>query len=132
MRSMIFFIALTILILAGIVVLLRSRRLKEKYAALWVIVGLVSIVLAAWPRFLAHASDLVGIQTPSNLLFTLAIVFLLAICLHMSLELSSQEDKIRRLAEEVAIARQQLQEAVHGHDGQAVPETSLAVPESTE
>jgi hypothetical protein len=37
-------------------------------------------------------------------LFTLSIVFLLAICLHLSLELSGQEDKIRRLAEEAAIA----------------------------
>jgi len=109
MRATIFFIVLTAVILAGIIYLLRSRRLKEKYAALWILVGVVCIVLAAWPSLLARVAELVGIQVASNLLFTLAIVLLLAICLHLSLEVSGQEDKIRRLAEEAAIAREQLE-----------------------
>jgi len=109
MRATVFFIVLTVVILAGIVALLRSRRLKEKYAVLWVVVGIVLIVLAAWPGLLRHIAGLLGIQVPANLLFTLAIVLLLAVCLHLSLEISAQEDKIRRLAEEAAIARQQLE-----------------------
>jgi len=110
MRATIFFILIAAAIIVGIVLLLRSRRLKEKYAALWMVVGLLCIVLAAWPGSLNWAANLVGIQVPSNLLFALAIVLLLAVCLHLSLEVSSQEDKIRRLAEESAIARQRLEQ----------------------
>jgi len=121
MRATVFFIALTVVILAGIVALLRSRRLKEKYAVLWVVVGVVLIVLAAWPGLLRRIADLFGIQVPANLLFTLAIVLLLAICLHLSLEISSQEDKIRRLAEEAAIARQQLERLSVGAPGATSP-----------
>jgi len=121
MRATVFFIALTVVILAGIVALLRSRRLKEKYAVLWVVVGVVLIVLAAWPGLLRRIADLFGIQVPANLLFTLAIVLLLAICLHLSLEISSQEDKIRRLAEEAAIARQQLERLSVGAPGLTSP-----------
>jgi len=115
MRGTIFFIVLAALVLVGIFSLLRSRRLKEKYAALWVVVGIILIVLAAWPALLSHLAHAVGIQVPSNLLFTLAIVLLLAIVLHLSLELSGQEDKIRRLAEEAAIAREQI-EKLTGRD----------------
>jgi len=109
MRGTIFFIVLAALVLIGIFSLLRSRRLKEKYAALWVVVGVVLIVLAAWPSLLGFLAHAVGVQVPANLLFTLAIVLLLAIVLHLSLELSGQEDKIRRLAEEAAIAREQIE-----------------------
>jgi len=109
MRATVFFIVIAVCIIVGIVLLLRSRRLKEKYAALWMVVGLLCIILAAWPGSLNWAAHLVGIQVPSNLLFALAIVLLLAVCLHLSLEVSSQEDKIRRLAEEAAIARQKLE-----------------------
>jgi len=109
MRGTVFFIVLAALVLIGIFSLLRSRRLKEKYAALWVVVGAVLIVLAAWPALLGFLAQAVGIQLPANLLFTLAIVLLLAVVLHLSLELSGQEDKIRRLAEEAAIAREQIE-----------------------
>jgi len=108
MRTTLFFAALAVVILIAIISLLRSRRLKEKYAALWVVVGVMCIVLAAWPGLLTHLARWFGVQVPSNLLFALAIIFLLAVCLHLSLEVSNQEDKIRRLAEESAIARQAL------------------------
>jgi len=119
MRATLFFIGLTVVILVAIVLLLRSRRLKEKYAALWMVVGLVCIVLAAWPSLLTHLANLVGVQVPANLLFALAILLLLAVCLHLSLEVSNQEDKIRRLAEEAAIARQMLDAMRNGN----TPET---------
>jgi len=115
MRATLFFVGLTVVILAAIVTLLRSRRLKEKYAALWVVVGLICIVLAAWPSLLTHLAHLFGVQVPSNLLFVLAIILLLAVCLQLSLEVSNQEDKIRRLAEESAIAREEL-EQLTAHD----------------
>ena len=85
--------------------LLRAGRLKEKQVVLWVLVGLACLVLVAFPGLLQWVAHLVGIQVASNLLFTLAILLLLGICLQLSLQVSDQEDKIRRLAEEVAILR---------------------------
>ena len=108
MRATIFYLVLAVGIVAGILVLLRSRRLREKYAALWIVVGVASIVLAAWPALLAKAATLVGVQVGSNLLFAFAIILLLGVCLQLSLEVSTQEEKIRRLAEEAAIARAQI------------------------
>jgi len=123
MRATVFFIVIAVCIIVGIVMLLRSRRLKEKYAALWMVVGVISIVLAAWPGLLNWAARLVGVQVASNLLFTLAILLLLGVCLHLSLEVSGQEDKIRRLAEEAAIARQKLEAMDDGGDGRGASES---------
>jgi len=108
MRAIIFFLIITVAILVSVFLLLRSGRLKERYAVLWALVGVACIVLVAMPKVLAVIADWVGIQVASNLLFTLAILLLLGVCLQLSLEVSSQEDKVRRLAEETAILRAEL------------------------
>jgi len=108
MRGTVFFVVVAAVVVLAILLLLRSRKLKEKYAALWVLVGAFCIVLVARPNLLTDMAHLVGIEVGSNLLFVLAILLLLGICLQLSLEVSSLEDKVRRLAEEAAMARQRL------------------------
>lgn len=94
------------LVMVGIVLeLVRRKIFREKYAALWLIIGASALVLAGWPDLLAGISKLLGVQVASNLLFALCIVLLLGVCLHLSWELSVVEDENRTLAEEVAILR---------------------------
>ena len=83
----------------------RNQKMKEKYAALWLIVGVIMIVLALFPKLLDSLSRLVGIETPVNLLFLLAIIMLMGISLHLTLAISKITDDMRTLAEEVAIMK---------------------------
>lgn len=100
---------LALAVVCWVVLLLRQRKLKEKYAVLWVIVGLLIIILAGFPQLLGWASELSGFVVPANLLFTLAIFLVLGVCLHLSLEISVVEDETRALAEEAAILRSALE-----------------------
>ncbi|MDN5667778.1 MAG: DUF2304 domain-containing protein [Renibacterium salmoninarum] len=98
-----FFVAL---IIVGLVLeLVRRRKFREKYAVLWILLGLCALVLAALPDLLVVVSKGLGVQVPSNLLFGLCIVLLLGVTLHLSWEISVVEDEIRVLAEEVALLR---------------------------
>jgi hypothetical protein len=98
------------LAIVGLVVeMLRRKKLREKYAALWLIVGGATLVLAAFPRLLNIVAEIVGVQVPSNLLFAMSILMLLGVCLHLSWEISVVEDETRTLAEEVAILRVQIE-----------------------
>lgn len=92
-------------VLGWIVALLLRRRLREKYAFLWLIVGIVILVLALFPELLTGLASLMGVAVPSNLIFALAIALLVGVALHLSWELSLAEDEARRVAEEVAILR---------------------------
>jgi len=94
--------------LVTMVELLRRRRLAEKYAALWLGLSLLTLVIAAVPGLLSNAADLVGIKIPSNLLFALASGALVAVCVHLACETSRLEDETRRMSEEVAILRLQV------------------------
>ena len=105
MPNTVFVLVIALLVVAFVLRLLRNRTLREKYAALWILVGALIVVLVAFPGLLGAAASLLGFAVPSNLLFLLAIVLLLGVTLHLSLELSRLEDETRVLAEEAAIAR---------------------------
>ena len=65
----------------------------------------VVLVLAVFPSLLDGLADLINIYSPPNLLFMLAIGFLLLVCIYFSWELSRLEDRTRTLAEEVALLK---------------------------
>ena len=98
-----------LIIVALVIELVRRKRLREKYAVLWLVIGIATLVLAAFPGLLYIVAAFVGIQLPSNLLFVLSILLLLGVCLHLSWEISVLEDETRTLAEEVAILRVQVE-----------------------
>lgn len=99
------------LAIVGIVAeMLRRKKLREKYAIWWLVVGIATLILAAFPQLLVFVAQLAGIQLPSNLLFILSILMLLGVCLHLSWEISVVEDETRALAEEVAILRIQVEQ----------------------
>ncbi|HEY0816867.1 MAG TPA: DUF2304 domain-containing protein [Pseudonocardia sp.] len=81
--------------------LLRRRRLREKYAAIWVVIAVGTLVVAVFPGLLRGVADFVGIQTPSNLLFFGSLMVLFAVSLQLSREVGLLEEQSRRLAEEV-------------------------------
>ncbi|MBW9111858.1 DUF2304 domain-containing protein [Microbacterium ureisolvens] len=96
------------LFIIGIVLwMLLTRRLREKYAALWLVIALAVLILGVFPGLLLGLTHLLGVAVPANLLFALSTVLLIGVALHLSWELSQVEDETRRLAEEVAILRDQ-------------------------
>ncbi|MGK2348322.1 DUF2304 domain-containing protein [Actinomyces sp. W5033] len=97
------YVAISTIVFVAMVSLLRSRKLREKYAMLWLLVSVAIVTLALVPQLLSWLAGALGFQVPSNLLFTLAILLLLGVTLHLSLEISRLEDETRVLAENVAI-----------------------------
>lgn len=98
------------LVFVFVFALLRRGLLKEKYAALWLIFALVTFVLAVVPGALKWISDALGVEIPSNLIFFATITLLVLVSIQVNYELSRHEARIRRLAEEVALLRQRLDE----------------------
>jgi hypothetical protein len=90
--------------------LIRRGRLKERYALLWLFSGLVLLILSLSRSLLESLSRLVGIYYPPSLLFLIAFIFLLLITLHFSAVISGLSEKNKRLAQEIALLRQSLEE----------------------
>lgn len=89
--------------------MLRRKRLREKYAVIWVLVATGTLLIALAPGLLTQASEVVGVQLPVNLLFFLASMVLLFLSIQYSYEIGRLEDRTRTLAEEIALLRLEVQ-----------------------
>lgn len=89
----------------SIVYLLRSRRIREKYAVAWIAFAIGVVLLAVFPQMLAAIAGFLGVETPINLVFLVAALALLVVCVQFSVEISTLEEETRTLAEELAILR---------------------------
>jgi hypothetical protein len=98
-----FAVALCIFVAVLVFSLLRTQRIREKYAAIWIVLALAVVLLGVFPNLAAAASRLVGVLTPINLVFAIAAAVLFAVCVQLSSELSRSEEHLRKLAERMAL-----------------------------
>ena len=92
---------------------LRRGIVPERFAALWIIISGLLLILAAFPQIGVWATRVTGVELPTNLLFFLAALLLLLISVQFSYEIGKLDSRTRRLAEEVAL----LQNMVEEHTG---------------
>ena len=90
--------------------LIRSRRLQERYALLWLLTGVVIFILAVWRSLLGSVSDLVGIAYPPSALFILAAFFILMVLLHYSTVISRLSEQNTTLAQRLALLEHKLEQ----------------------
>ena len=96
------------LLLLLVLELVRRRRLQERYSVLWLATGGTLLILAAWPALLERIADTIGIASPPNALFVVALGFFLAVMLHFSLVISRLSEHTSRLAQRLALLEERV------------------------
>ena len=101
--------------------LVRSRRLRERYALLWLLTGIVLLVLSAWRQGLNTIAGWVGVSQPVALLFAVAGMFVILVLLHYSTVISKLADQNTVLAQRLALLEQELGEREASENSAAEP-----------
>jgi hypothetical protein len=96
--------AVAIVLLLVVFELIRSRRLRERYALLWLVTGLVLVILAAWRGGLNTIAGWVGVRSyPPAVLFAVGLLFVILVLLHYSTVISKLSDQNTVLAQRLAL-----------------------------
>ena len=96
-------------LLVFVLELIRSRRLRERYALVWLLAAVVLLVLSLWRGSVNRIADWVGVETyPPAVLFAVASFFVLLALLHYSTVISKLADQNVILAQRVALLEAQL------------------------
>jgi len=109
LRARLLLIAIGLIVLAAVINLMRTRRLKEEYALLWLLAALTLVATPILINPLDAIAFFLGIEYPPALFLGLGIVGLLLIIFQLSLVISKFSDQIRVLTQEVAILRSRLE-----------------------
>jgi len=99
----------TLLAFSGwVLYLVRLQSVSLRDSLLWLLCTGVVVVFAIFPRLLQDLARAIGVQVPSNALFALAILYLTLNVLSLTIVLSKESIRTRRLAQECALLRAEL------------------------
>lgn len=104
-KQQIFSLAVCVLIFVFTIDMVRKRRLREEYSALWLATSLIMFVLVLKYNFLVRITDLIGASLPTTTLFLCAHLFLIMIAMQFSFRISHQSDQIKNLVQENTLLR---------------------------
>ena len=91
--------------------LIRSRRLRERYALLWLGTGVVLVVLSAWRGGLNTIAGWFGVSGyPPAVLFAVGLLFVIVVLLHYSTVISRLSDENTILAQRLALLETKFRE----------------------
>jgi hypothetical protein len=101
----------SVLLIGVILELIRSRRLQERYALLWLLTGIVLLALSLWRDGLNTIAGWVGVETyPPAVLFAIGSLFVLLMLLHYSTVISKLSDQNKILAQRLALLEAEVTE----------------------
>lgn len=106
-HQLIFALITGAIIFLFIIDLVRRRKLKEEYTWLWVITGFIIFLLVIWYDFLSFVTKLIGARIQTSALFIFGLLFLILINLWFSVKISSIQDQLKNLIQEIAILKYQ-------------------------
>lgn len=101
----VFLLVVAVVNVAVVLEFVRRRKLLENFALLWLFVGFGGIFFAVGRSLFDSAAEAVGISNGANLVLAGGVLFLVFVCMSLSLHVSRLEARTEVLAEEVAFLR---------------------------
>ena len=101
-----------------IVKFIKKKTLTLKYTLLWLFAGACMALLVLVPDLLTWMADLLGIATPMNALFMVAIGFIIVILMSLTAIVSKQTERIKNLTQENAMLEKRLRKKEDESDGE--------------
>jgi predicted ABC-type exoprotein transport system permease subunit len=94
--------------------LIATKKLLEKYAVLWVLAQLSSLIVFLIVYFNPSSVQFLGFEIGSNFLIFCYLLLLSGISLQLSMELSRQERRLEKVATQIALLNEAV-ESLHKH-----------------
>ncbi len=102
------FSAISLSFLIVIIFMIRQGKLKEQYSFLWLALSLLMLIISIFPSTLDRVADLIQVSYAPSLIFSLAILGILFILLHLTIAVSTLTERTIKLAQTVALYEEQL------------------------
>lgn len=110
-------IVLSLVFLVAVIRLVSQKRLQLKYSLMWLLMGVLLLVSALFPRIVSLIAHAAGVELTSNFVFIAGIVFLMGISLSLTYIASWQSHDIRQLVQRVALLEKRIGELENKDDG---------------
>lgn len=94
--------------LISIINMVRREKIDLRYALSWILLALIALILDIFPQILWWMAYILGIELASNMVFIVAILFLVIKVYTLTASVSRLADKNKRLVQEIALLREEM------------------------
>ena len=81
----------------------RKSKLQIDYSIFWLVFSMILIVIAVFPQIVIKLAQIIGFQSPANMVFLLVIFALMFKSFQSTLEISQLQYKIEELTQKIAL-----------------------------
>ncbi len=111
-RAQIILAVIGLLFIIYLFSLLRKHKISETHGLLWLVVSIAMIVIVSIDTLLMKFTTILGAQYPSSALSMIGLLFIIAMLLFFTLQMTSISIKFRKLVQELSIQNAALQQRV--------------------
>lgn len=104
----IYFIIIAAFLLIYVIHVVRKGKLSIKESFWWIVGGLVTLVLAIFPKSIDVIAKWFGVDYPPTLMLVFCILFLLFMNFRASAKVSEQNEKIMELAQQLSVLKNRI------------------------
>lgn len=88
---------------SSVLYLLLKRRINERHSLIWLSGVIAILILSANPEWFDRISGYLGVHYPPSLFFLIGILILALVLLYQSIQISILYEKVKELAQYVAL-----------------------------
>jgi hypothetical protein len=96
-------VVISMLSMLNIMKRVRRYKLQIEYSIFWIVFSVLLIIIAIFPKIMFWMSELLGIQSPANMVFLLVIFILFIKTFNLTLEISRLQYKMQELVQKIAL-----------------------------
>ena len=105
----------SVLFFAFIVNMVRTKKLELKYALIWLLTSFSFVVMSVFPQTVFFVAEILAVEVPANALFLCIIFLLLLMVFALTVAVSRQAGRIKKLIQELGLLKAELESHSHCH-----------------
>ena len=101
-------IIITLIYMFLIIKSIRKKKMNVSFSLFWIVTGIILIISALVPNMIEYISNLIGFETPSNMLFCITIFVSFYLIFNLTTILSEENKKNTLLIQEVSMLKKEV------------------------
>ncbi len=91
---------------------IRRSKIEIGESLFWIVMSVILVIISIFTQIPAFFSRLLGIQSPSNFVFLVAIFFIMLKLFTLSIEVAKEKQRMKSLIENVALKEKELEQKI--------------------
>ncbi|MGI6084163.1 MAG: DUF2304 domain-containing protein [Acetivibrionales bacterium] len=100
----------SVLFFVFIINMVRTKKLELKYALIWILTSLSFIIMSVFPETVFMVARILEVEVAANALFLCIIFLLLLMVFALTVAVSRQAGRIKRLVQEMGILKSEIED----------------------